>query len=73
MQHPDFIAAEESDDDMTDMEDDLHLANVDVDKVPQIARNSDSLNAYNWQLPLAWALASSSRASKTHLSTHSET
>ncbi len=53
MHHPDFIAAEESDDDMTDMEDDLHLANVDVDKVPRIARSSDSLTTYNWQLPLA--------------------
>jgi len=53
MHHPDFIDAEESDDDMTDMEDDLHLANVDVDKVPRIARSSDSLTTYNWQLPLA--------------------
>ncbi|KAL0040123.1 hypothetical protein WJX79_007645 [Trebouxia sp. C0005] len=43
MQHPNFVAAEDSDDDMTDMEDDLHLANVDVDKTtpgcqaPQVA------------------------------------
>ena len=64
MQHPDFIAAEESDAEMTDMEDDLHLANVDVDKVPRIARNSDSLTTYNWQLPMAWTLACSSKASK---------
>lgn len=47
MQHPNFIAAEDSDDDMTDVEDDLHLANVDVDKVSRIARNSDSLTTYN--------------------------
>ncbi len=64
MQHPNFIAAEDSDDDMTDMEDDLHLANVDVDKVPWIARNSDSLTTHNWQLPLAWTLACFPRASK---------
>ena len=40
MQHPDFIAAEESDEDIIDMEDDLHLANVDVDKVPRNASHS---------------------------------
>ena len=64
MQHPNFIAAEDSDSDMTDVEDDLHLANVDVDKVPWIARNSDWLTTYNWRLPLAWTLACSPRASK---------
>ncbi|KAL0029353.1 hypothetical protein WJX77_001697 [Trebouxia sp. C0004] len=43
MQHPIFIAAEDSDNDMTDMEEDLHLANVNVDKTtpdcqaPQVA------------------------------------
>ncbi|KAL0044929.1 hypothetical protein WJX82_002262 [Trebouxia sp. C0006] len=43
MRNPDFIATDESDDDMTDMDDDLHLANVDVDKTtpgcqaPQVA------------------------------------
>lgn len=62
MQHPNFVAAEDSDDDMTDMEDDLHLANVDVDKVPRIARNSGSLTTYKWHLPLVWALACSPTA-----------
>ena len=64
MRNPDFIATDESDDDMTDMDDDLHLANVDVDKVPRIARKSNLLTMYNWQLPVAWTLACSPRASK---------
>jgi hypothetical protein len=64
MRNPDFIATEESDDDMTDMDDDLHLANVDVDKVPRIARKSNLLTMYNWQLPVAWTLACSPRDSK---------
>ena len=64
MQHTNFIAAEDSDDEVTDVEEDLHLANVDVDKVSLIARNSDWLTTYNWHLPLAWTMACSPRASK---------